>query len=87
MSRSSQVLAAVAAISVTAACSLVRHVDDLYGGNPASQESGPIACTTECLGGACVDGQCQPVTLLAGRISPWGVAVADGSAYRFDFQE
>ena len=70
-------LAVAAAIVAAGGCSLVRNLDDLSGGAPDAAPDAPPACPTDCLGGACVDGVCQPVTLIDGRPRPWGIAVDD----------
>jgi hypothetical protein len=38
-------------------------------------------CGHDCEGGACADGQCQPVTIAMGQGEPWGIAVDDTNVY------
>jgi len=64
------------------ACSL-RDLSDLTSApaDAATDADAAAVCTKDCLGGACVNGKCQPVTIAANRRSPWGIAVDQGQVY------
>ncbi len=68
-------LVVAASLVATGGCSFVRNLDDLTGGDAAPDASN--TCATDCLGGACLAGVCQPITLIDGRPRPWGIAVDD----------
>jgi hypothetical protein len=42
-------------------------------------------CSKDCLGGACVGGECQPVAFAAGQATPQDVVVVDGTVVWTDF--
>lgn len=73
------VIVAIATSSI-GACSF-RDLGDLTGGDAAVPVDSALACAKDCLGGACIKGKCQPVTLINGRASPWGIAVDNGDVY------
>jgi hypothetical protein len=62
------------------ACSL-RDLSDLTSGAVTPAVDAGTVCTKDCLGGACIADKCQPVTLIRGRQSPWGIAVDQGVVY------
>jgi hypothetical protein len=72
----------VVAMSALGACSL-RDLSDLTSGgaDAASDVDAALVCPKDCLGGECVNGKCQPVTLVANRPSPWGIAVDQGTVF------
>jgi hypothetical protein len=71
---------AIASASPLVACSL-RDLSDLTSGTSQPIVDAGPTCAKDCLGGACVDGKCQPMTLISGRQSPWGIAVDNGTVY------
>ena len=75
-------VALVATVVSFGACSF-RNVDDLYGGaRDAGHEAAVVVtCSKDCLGGECVAGKCQPVTLIGGRDRPWGVVLDKDDVY------
>lgn len=73
---------ALVACTAVPGCSF-RNLDDLTSGDAAPPPDAAPQCKQDCLGGACVLGKCQPVTLIDGRVSPWGIALdsARGDVY------
>ena len=39
------------------------------------------SCGHDCQDGACVNGQCQPVTLASAQVQPWGLAINEVNVY------